>query len=106
MADTRKEFREIPKVEQATEIILSMKLVIFQRRSFAITDKKTGAPIKGYMYGAFDDLGNALEFSTRETVNFTVHNVTKYDEKLAVEIPVRAKIFDGKLKYSLVETTS
>jgi hypothetical protein len=75
-----------------------MKLTIFQEREFDFVGKD-GKNVIGKMFAGFKPDGSAIEFSAKKDRVLEIHNVSGYDEKLAIDINVLAKIFQGKVSF-------
>jgi len=74
-----------------------MKIQIVQKRPFAFHDKALGMDVKGFMYAGLTELG-PLEFSSMDPLLKPSIGLT-FDPARAVEIPLRLKIWNGKIKY-------
>lgn len=59
---------------------------------------QTQEPVKGFMYGAFTEQGQPIEFSSQNGTH-KVSPVAGYVAELSQEINVVARIFQGKVKY-------
>lgn len=76
-----------------------MKICIFQKRAFDFVGESTGERVQGFMYAGFVESGKAIEFSAKKELR-TVP-VATYEEEHAVNLPIRAKFFQGEVKYRL-----
>lgn len=74
------------------------KVMIVGKRPWKTTDAETGEEISGLSYVAILSSGKAIKFTSKEV--YPVHEgEIEFSEKLAVEIPLITKIFNGGIKY-------
>lgn len=75
-----------------------MKLTLFQKRAFSFVGGD-GENVSGIMYAGWNEKGKAIEFSSKDENKKVYQTATEFDPKLSVDLPIVAKIFDGKVKW-------
>jgi len=74
-----------------------MRIQIIQKREFSFRDNALGMDVKGFMYSGLTEDG-AIEFSSTDPL-LKANIGLKYDPSKAVEVPIRLRIWNGKIKY-------
>jgi len=76
-----------------------MKYTIVSKREYSFKDKTTGEDVSGFMYGCFDPENNGFEFSSQNG-EYEPVTASKFDSEKAVDLKIRTRFFQGKVKYS------
>lgn len=76
-----------------------MKITLIERKEFSyqLPAERGGGLLTGYAYGGFTEDGQVLSFTSPKQYETTV--TTKFDPSHCVDVKLRVKIWDGKVKY-------